>query len=95
MGGFVGWQTRLIRDAIIAYRVGNLDLNGLVQRIEAVSSVIEVDAWRDRLFAAVLVLEQVNAASINEKRCLGEEEVTDVSSALSELDAHIEDVDAA
>lgn len=94
MDEFVVRQIRLVRDAIIGYRVGNIDLNDLVQRIEAVSGVIDVDAWKDRLFAAVLVLEQVNAASLNEKRCLSEEEVADVSSALSELDAHVGDIDA-
>ena len=95
MDEFVERQIRLVRDAIIGYRGGNLGLNGLVHRIEAVSSVIDVDAWKDRLFAAVLVLEQANAASLNEKRALSEEEVADVSNALSELDAHLGDVGAA
>ena len=89
MSDFLDRQLTVMLKAVTDFRAGRLQLNDLVQHIEGVSDVIQVDAWKDRIYPVVLVLEQINAMAINARRGLTADETVDVAAALSELEAHV------
>lgn len=76
---------RLVSD----YREGVRGLNALIQRIEGIGDVLGIEAWKDAVFPIVLSMEQVNAAALDAKRRLTEDDKASVENSLRELEALI------
>jgi len=82
-------QVVVLRRMVSDYREGALGLNALIQRIEGISDVLGVEAWKDAVFPIVLSMEQVNAAALDAKRVLTEADKASVENSLRELEALI------
>lgn len=77
---------RLMND----YKNGRVNLNAFIQRIEAISSAIDLDSWEEAIFPIVLAMEQVNASVINEKRVPTAADKTVIEKSLNDLGAVIQ-----
>ena len=88
-------QAAVLRQLISDYREGRLGLNALIQRVEGISDVLSVEAWKDAVFPLVLSMEQVNASAIDTKRDLTEAEKVLVEKSLLKLEALIARVEQA
>lgn len=82
-------QAAVLRRLVSDYRQGVLGLNALIQRIEGIGDVLGIEAWKDAVFPIVLSMEQVNAAALDAKRCLTEDDKASVEDSLRELEALI------
>lgn len=87
-------QVAVLRRFVSDYRGGSLDLNALIQRIEGISAVLDVDAWRDAVFPIVLSLEQVNAVALDAKRDLTTADKVVVENSLLELETLMQRLEA-
>lgn len=72
------------------YKNGRANLNAFIQRIEAISSAIDVDSWEEAISPIVLEMEQVNASVINEKRALTAADKMIIEKSLNDLGAMIQ-----
>jgi hypothetical protein len=90
MNEYLERQKSILRQLIGEYRAGRLTLDTLVQRIEGVSQAIGIERWKKEVFPIVLVLEQVNAASLGRKTGLTDADKTEVANSLRELEMLIE-----
>lgn len=82
-------QAAVLRRLVSDYREGVRGLNALVQRIEGIGDVLGIEAWKDAVFPIVLSMEQVNAAALDAKRRLTEDDKASVENSLRELEALI------
>jgi hypothetical protein len=83
----------VLRRMINNYRQGMLSLNTLIQRIEGVSDLLGVEAWKVAVFPLISSMEQVNATAIDAKRDLSVVDQASILSSLVELDAVINQFD--
>jgi hypothetical protein len=87
---FLVRQVTILRQFIDAYRKGRLGLNSLIQRVESVndvfSSVIASEVWGDKIFPIILLMEEVNAFALYEKRALTEPDKVLVDDSLCKLE---------
>lgn len=72
------------------YKNGRVNLNAFIQRIEAISSAIDLDSWEEAISPIVLEMEQVNASVINEKRDLTAADKMIIEKSLNDLEAVIQ-----
>lgn len=72
------------------YKNGRVNLNAFIQRIEAISSAIDLDSWGEAISPIVLEMEQVNASVINEKRNLTATDEMMIEKSLNDLGAVIQ-----
>lgn len=79
-------QLAILSELIDTYRAGHLPLNTLVQRIEATANFIDISWWKDELFPILLLLEQINAAALDNRSALSESDRADIIFALNNLD---------
>ena len=82
-------QAAVLRRLVSDYREGVLGLNALIQRIEGIGDVLGIEAWKDAIFPIVLSMEQVNAAALDAKRRLTEDDKASVENSLCVLEALI------
>jgi hypothetical protein len=80
-------QAAVLRRLVSDYREGVLGLNALIQRIEGIGDVLGIETWKDAVFPIVLSMEQVNAAALDAKRRLTEDDKASVEDSLRELEA--------
>lgn len=90
MDEFFDRQVAVMRNLVDDYRVGHLDLNSLIQRIEGLSDVIGLEKWKDGVFPIVLAMEQVNAVALDTKAELNEADKAAIASSLNALEVLIE-----
>lgn len=86
MDEFFARQMAVLRRLFSDYRSGKLGLNALIQRIEGVGDVLGVEVWKDAVFPLLLLMEEVNAATIDAKRDLTVAEQGLVEGALLQLE---------
>lgn len=90
MNDFVVRQIIVLRRLISDYREGRLDLNTLIQRIEGLSELIDIAAWKEAIYPIILSMEQINAVALESKLSLDERGKSVVEDALRELDVIID-----
>ena len=83
-------QMTALRRMIGDYRQDALDLNSLIQRIEGISDVLDIQAWRDAVFPVVMSMEQVNAVAIDGRRALTKYDKYQIEKSLLQLEALID-----
>lgn len=94
MDEFFARQMEILRQLISDYRAGKLGLNALVQRIEGISDVLGLKAWKDAVFPIVMLMEQVNAIALDAGRGLTQAERAAVENSLFELEALVSQFEA-
>lgn len=80
----------VLRRAITAYREGRIDLNTFVQRVEGVSSVVELQRWSDTAFPTIVEIEQINAMALDSGADLTSEDQAIIEAALQQLELRIQ-----
>jgi hypothetical protein len=76
----------LMRRFIDQYRQGLLSLDSLIKKIDALSSAIDIEEWKEKMFSFLSEIEQVNAAAINAKARLTEKETDEIENLLIEFE---------
>lgn len=89
MSEFFARQASVLHRLIAEYRGGELGLNALIQRVEAIGDALGRDDWKDAVFPIVLDMEQVNAVAIEAKRSLAPSEQALIDGCLLNLEALI------
>ena len=89
MNDFYDRQIALLRRLISDYRAGALNLNSLIQRIEAITAALGSAKWKDDVFPLILSMEQINAVAIESKRHLTASEQIIVEDAVREIESLI------
>ena len=79
-------QITVLHRLIDDYRAKQLTLNTLIQRIEGVSSAIDLDPWKNAIFPIIAEMEQINAASIDSKKKLTAAEEFAIEASLKKLE---------
>ena len=74
MDSYVERQLSLIEEAIRSYELGVLNLNSLIQRVEALNAAIGSESLRDPLWPIISSMEEINAISLDERRAMTKEE---------------------
>lgn len=82
-------QVQHLLEFIAYYQSGRISLNSLVLKIEGIRAVIDSEKIKEQLYLAVLILEQINASALEEKRDLTEAEYNSIAQSLDELDSSI------
>lgn len=90
MDEFITRLMWVLRRAITAYREGRIDLNTLVQRIEGVSSVVELKPWSAAVFPITVEIEQINAMALDSQAALTSEDQALIEAALQQLELRIQ-----
>lgn len=85
--GYVHRQAALLLEVIESYRNREVGLGFVVKRLEALMDAVPADGWRAELFQAVLVLEQIHAFSVTEKKNLTDTDQLKVAEVLSDLES--------
>jgi hypothetical protein len=94
MNDFLNRQLSQIRFAVSDFRNGELDLNALVHRLEAIGNAIGGKFWEDRLFPLVLDLERINSELFDKKRSMSSNEQEKINALINRLEAMSNDQDA-
>jgi hypothetical protein len=94
MDDFLNRQLSQIRFAVSDFRNGELDLNALVHRLEAIGNAIRGKFWEDRLFPLVLDLERINSELFDKKRLMNSNEQEKINALINRLEIMSNDQDA-
>lgn len=90
MSDYIERQLLLIGQFIDEYKQGVLNLNTFIQRIEALSSVIDSENFRNSVFPVILKMEEINAVTIEYESKLSTAEENVIELALRELEQAIQ-----
>lgn len=90
MSGYTKRQLDLLVSIIAEYESDKIQLNSLVQKLDALTCAIDLDAWDDDVYRIRVALETVNAVSLDENRPLNDFEKDLISKKLQELQLLIE-----
>jgi hypothetical protein len=83
---FLVRQVAILRQLIDSYRKRRLGLDSFIQRVESVNDAIDSEVWRDKIFPIILLMEEVNAFALYEKRVLTESDKVLVEDSLCKLE---------
>lgn len=86
MNEFLNRQIAQIQFAISDFREGELDLNALVHRLEAIGNALGGALWGEQLFPLVVDLEGINSELIDKKRTMNSKEQEQVNAILKLLE---------
>ena len=86
MNEFLNRQIAQIQFAISDFREGELDLNALVHRLEAIGNALGGALWKEQLFPLVVNLEGINSELIDKKRTMNSKEQEQVNAILKLLE---------
>ncbi len=90
MNDYVERQLLLIGQFIGEYRRGDLNLNTLIQRIEALSCVIDNEHFKNAVFPIVLKIEEINAVTLEDNSKLSANNEKIIYQSLQELEQAIQ-----
>jgi hypothetical protein len=91
---FLNRQISILEGSVNDYRKGRISLDGLIKRIEGISSAIGDPEFRNTVYPIVVSLEQINAALLSGQPMMPSFEAI-VRGDLEKLDAVIASMSAA
>ena len=87
MNEFLNRQRLILLDAIAQYKKGSLHLNSFLRRLEGITDIVALQSWDEKVFPILSLMEEINAAAIDEKRSLTCDEEHSIENCMASIEA--------